>query len=663
MLIKSPMQKETAPTRQVRRVERVMPPPYRRLRGYAFDPSLSIRLDTAQMNEIVFKVMWEDLDDLSKGPVGEYVEVLDFDPASGCFYEPLDLDNPLVLAQDGLAPSEGNPQFHQQMVYAVAMTTIQHFEVPSAGKCSGLPTRFHRRRRRADRAVYTASAHLPARLARSERLLQPRQKALLFGYFPASPSIPGAGLPGGTVFTCLSHDIIAHETTHALLDGVHRRFIEATGPDALAFHEAFADIVALFQHFTFPDVVAAQIAKTRGDLSSENLLGQLAEEFGTAIGNYGSLRDALGATDPQTGQWKPYDPDPNDYQTVFEPHDRGAILVGAVFDAFISIYKSRVADLMRIASSGTGILQAGALHPDLVGRLADEASRAAQGVLQMCIRALDYCPPVDITFGDYLRAMITADADLVANDDRGYRIAFIEAFRRRGIYPKDVRTLSVESLRWQRPQEEQSASIIKPIENMLRQALDQAKYYSGRKQAYDQMRALRARLHDRLSEAASDPESRKAIEAVTGLVLDPDRKLSGLRLSTNGLPRFEVHSVAPVHRVGPDGNLLSQIVINITQKREWRAGAKEGLADRKFTFRGGCTLILDLENRELLYSVNKSISDKDAQRLAYQKQYLQDDSMASLRATYFGAPGAAGYNEPLALLHRNYEQEDFYGRS
>ena len=37
--------------------------------------------------------------------------------------------------------------------------------------------------------------------------------------------------------------------------------------------------------------------------------------------------------------------------------------------------------------------------------------------------------------------------------------------------------------------------------------------------------------------------------------------------------------------------------------------------------------------------------------------------MASLRATYFGAPGAAGFNEPLALLHRNYEQEDFYGRS
>jgi len=374
MLIESPMQKETAPTRQVPRVERVMPPPYRRLRGYAFDPSLSIRLDTAQMNDIIFKVMWEDRDDISKGPVGEYVEVLDFDPASGCFYEPLDLDNPLVLAQDGLAPSEGNPQFHQQMVYAVAMTTIKHFEQALGRKVLWAPHQARSAEGDVQTEQYIQRLRIyPHALREANAYYSPDKKALLFGYFPASSSIAGAGLPGGTVFTCLSHDIIAHETTHALLDSVHPRFIEATGPDALAFHEAFADMVALFQHFTFPDVVAAQIAKTRGDLSSENLLGQLAEEFGTAIGNYGSLRDALGTTDPQTGQWKPYDPDPNDYQTVFEPHDRGAILVGAVFDAFISIYKSRVADLMRIASSGTGILQAGALHPDLVGRLADEA--------------------------------------------------------------------------------------------------------------------------------------------------------------------------------------------------------------------------------------------------------------------------------------------------
>jgi Zn-dependent metalloprotease len=81
------------------------------------------------------------------------------------------------------------------------------------------------------------------------------------------------------VFTCLSHDIIAHETTHALLDGVHPFFGEPSNMDVLALHEAFADIVALFQHFSHPQVLRHQIARTRGDLSSTNLLAELAQQF------------------------------------------------------------------------------------------------------------------------------------------------------------------------------------------------------------------------------------------------------------------------------------------------------------------------------------------------------------------------------------------------
>ena len=73
-------------------------PAYRRLRGYAFDPSLSVQLETMGVNEIVFRVDWEEI---TKGPVGEYLEVVDYDPASGCFYEPVDLNDPLALAQDG----------------------------------------------------------------------------------------------------------------------------------------------------------------------------------------------------------------------------------------------------------------------------------------------------------------------------------------------------------------------------------------------------------------------------------------------------------------------------------------------------------------------------------------------------------------------------------
>ena len=99
--------------------------PLRRLRGYAFDPSLSNQLDTAAINQAIFETPWEPC---SPAPSGSTLEVLDYDPAGAMWYEPVHLDGVELLAQDGLAPSEGNPQFHQQMVYAAAMNTIANFE-------------------------------------------------------------------------------------------------------------------------------------------------------------------------------------------------------------------------------------------------------------------------------------------------------------------------------------------------------------------------------------------------------------------------------------------------------------------------------------------------------------------------------------------------------
>ena len=68
----------------------------------------------------------------------------------------------------------------------------------------------------------------------------------------------------GLIFTALSHDVIAHETTHALLDGLRSSFAVPTNPDVLAFHEGFADLVALFLHFSYPGVVEQAIRDSRG---------------------------------------------------------------------------------------------------------------------------------------------------------------------------------------------------------------------------------------------------------------------------------------------------------------------------------------------------------------------------------------------------------------
>ena len=622
-------------------------PPFRRLRAYALDPSAATAMETALINEVVLRVPWEN--ELAPGPIGEYLEVIDHDPASDCFYPPVDLNDPYVLAQDGLPPSEGNPQYHQQMVYGVAMTTIRNFE-----KALGRRVFWARWYECPDGVGFLEKLRIyPHALRQANAFYSPAKRALLFGYFPAEPIDIGTQFPGGTVFTCLSHDIVAHETTHALIDGMHRRFIEPTHPDVLAFHEAIADIVALFQHFSYADVVKHQVARKRGDLASQSLLGELAQEFGRATGRRGALRSALGGYVDKKGKqdWEPLEPDPTDYENVFEPHERGAILVGAVFDAFLSIYRARVADLFRLASGGTGVLPAGAIHPDLVQRLSEEAAKSAQHVLNMCIRALDYCPPVDLTFGEYLRAIITADSDLVPDDDKYYRLAFIEAFRRRGIYPRDVRSLSVDSLRWQSVTDKNASR-----EHFHRIADELRKFgretfgvRRNRRQTFTNERRICALLHQRILE---QPEERmEQFEETTGLVLRPERIPAGLKTKEDGVPVFEVHSTRPARRAGPDGDNVDQVVITITQKRKLLIDPS--LRDKeqnRFTFRGGCTIILDLDTLELQYAIRKRITSEN--RIQRQRDFLRGNAGSSLRATYFNDPLRDTGGEPFAFLHR-----------
>ena len=105
-------------------------------------------------------------------------------------------------------------------------------------------------------------------------------QGILFGYFRASATNPGSNLPGQTVFTCLSHDIIAHETTHAIVDGIRSYFTEPTNIDVAAFHEAFADLSALFPHFSHKEALLDTLQKTGGRLYATNLRSE-APAMGT----------------------------------------------------------------------------------------------------------------------------------------------------------------------------------------------------------------------------------------------------------------------------------------------------------------------------------------------------------------------------------------------
>jgi hypothetical protein len=517
----------------------------------------------------VLNVDWEkDRDDnniLRAGPVGEYVEVVDVDPASRCCYPPVDLNEPNLLAQDGLPPSEGNPQFHQQMVYAVSMNTIKQFE-RALGRVALWSSIRSRAGVRFDEHFVRRLRIYPHALREANAYYSPDKKALLFGYFQASRRNPGLNLPGGLVFTCLSQDVVAHETTHALLDGLHRRYVEPTNEDVRAFHEGFADIVAMFQHFTQPEVLRHVIAKTRGDLSKDNELGQLAQQFGQAIGSRAALRNAITLK-----------ADPSLYANETEAHARGAILVAAIFDAFLSIYKTRIADLLRLATGGTGVLSGGEIHPDLVHRLSREAAKTAQQILTICIRALDYCPPVDITFGEYLRALITADADMVPNDKYGYRVALIEAFRRRGIYPSNVPTLSVESLRWKAP-----AIPLRNIEQLMNGLDLEWNLRTNRFAAYYQSKTNQRRMHAWLT-ANLPPE----MERHLGLHIKGEDNVPTIRRSKfTGLPALEVHSVRPARREGPDGYTVTDLVAVVAPcSSTWNGSASVTPSSKAFIAR------------------------------------------------------------------------------
>jgi len=655
-------------------------PPFRKLRGFAFDPITSLDLETAEINHITYKVPWED--DLKPGPEGEYIKVIDRDPASDATYKPVDLNDPSILATDGLSPSESNPQFHQQMTYSVIMSTIKNFEKALGRKVMWSPLEKVVKNKHTYEFVDKLYVY-PHALRDQNAYYSPERKALLFGYYNATPKNAGIYLPGGIVYSCLSHDIVAHETTHALLDGMYSRFMEMTHPDVAGFHEGFSDIVALLQHFTHPEIVRNQIRKVRGELNTENLLAKMAVEFGQSTGEYSSLRDAIGYSD-KDGKWIRNKPSTKDYDSMLECHDRGALLVSTIFDAFLAIYENRTADLVRIGTGGTGILVPGEIHPDLVKRLADEASKVASHVLNMCVRALDYCPPVDLNYGDYLRALITADKELVEDDVHNYRIAFINAFRKRGIFPEGVSNLSVEMLCYQDLQDQaDKQAFSKSNFEFLRRFKERLSYVGDRKTIFTEtqnfIRGNKLKgitgLHASLFDTNGKATNPKNLENITGLVFSEQYADLGIRNSRTYRysPSIEIHSLRIHNRTGPDGNLQNQIIMTLAQrsrvqvKEDDNGGIhfiplkKSSANTSAMTFRGGCTLIFDLNDLTLKHAISKPIFDschlkeKGNRKLSLNKKRL----MMQYRCNYGDLADKMNFasrrhrlSEPFAFIHK-----------
>ncbi len=167
------------------------------------------------------------------GPCGYRVRVVDYDSSTGKLYRPGDFP---CERHKGTPPHKllNDFAFHAQNAYAIVMRTLARFEF-ALGR----------------RVAWSFDGHqlfvAPHGFADANAFYSKRDRALFFGYF--------TGTSGKTVFTCLGHDVVAHETTHALVDGLRERFTDPSSPDQAAFHEGIADVVALLSIFSIREMV------------------------------------------------------------------------------------------------------------------------------------------------------------------------------------------------------------------------------------------------------------------------------------------------------------------------------------------------------------------------------------------------------------------------
>lgn len=545
-------------------------PRTRRLTIVAQDPGVRVngRILTTQVDV--------PAEEIAPGPRGYRVHVIDYDTSSDVLYQPIHYPSiqrgsyvdPFARYVADKPDSDWiltEPRFHQQNVYAIVMKTLARFEF-ALGRRVSWGFRGHQ--------IHIA----PHAFADANAFYSKEDQALVFGYF--------RGSSGQIVFSCLSHDVVAHEATHAILDGLRNRYTDPSSPEQAGFHEGFADVVALLSVFSLRDVVGTLLqpdfTKTRTPLEAnlisadllevsklrESVLIGLADQMGAEMSGVRSARaDALRRS-VNLRTFKRGEVD--EVEEFLEPHRRGEILVAAMLNAFLHVWHARIEKIKRGKCDGK-------LDLELV---VEQGADAANHLLTMAIRALDYAPPTDLQFSDYLSALITADKELVPDDSKYcYRKILLDSFANYGVEPASINSLDGSwegcdaKLTYDRSH----------FESMMREPDEVFRFIWENREAL--------KLHE---------------HAYTKVI-----------------------SVRPCLRVGPDGFALRETVAEYIQMMTIQAqelqyfdppiGKPEGLGGtREVTIYGGGALIFD-EYGRLKYHVNNRVENVSRQtpRLKY----------------------------------------------
>lgn len=212
----------------------------------------------------------------------------------------------------------------------------------------------------------------------------------------------------------LYRDLVAHEVTHAVVDGYRPRWGDAlAGADQLALHEALADLLAMLGVFTAEPVVekiiAGELADSGGSLESldSTLLASGLFRFADNLFSHGRAARAPLSGDP-----------PPEWRTEADPHRRAAGVVRAVLGTVLRLWR---AELGRPGGRSS------------VHQVAAAGAKIGERVLNMLLRGLAYMAPVDVSWEDLLRGILAADAVVVPQDEHNYRGTLRNCFAEAGI--------------------------------------------------------------------------------------------------------------------------------------------------------------------------------------------------------------------------------------
>ncbi len=288
-----------------------------------------------------------------------------------------------------------NPYFHQLNVWAIVQRVLEFYEEPQAlGR--PVPWGFD-----GNRLIIVPHAGYG-----ENAFYDQNSKSLQFYYFGDSQT------PG---FTCLSHDIIAHETGHAILDGIRPRYNQLSSVQTGAFHEFIGDLTAILMALFNNDIRHFVAEQTQGKFGKADVLANIAEQFGKEVSQRKYLRTAYN------------DETMESVNKSLSPHYVSEVLTGAMFDILMGIAqthldKNTLDDSEEMSGSATKKVS----PSQALWWAADRFRRVA-------IQPLDLLPPCDVQFSDYAKAVIRNDILTNPVDDQGYRAIMLKVFHERKI--------------------------------------------------------------------------------------------------------------------------------------------------------------------------------------------------------------------------------------